>query len=119
VPKDTHDNAAIHYTTVYKVGSSSVLVNREWAFYPPRLGSARSGPAGGSSDTCYPSIPLQLRGASASSPSASPQVTMTQDVVTRFESHTALAEIDPNPESEADVVKIQLVFFILIEIIGR
>ena len=28
------------------------------------------------------------------------------------ESHTALAEIDPNPESEADIVKIQLVFFI-------
>jgi hypothetical protein len=47
------------------------------------------------------------------------EVTMTQDVVTRFESHTALAEIDPNPESEADVVKIQPVFFILIEIIGR
>jgi hypothetical protein len=23
VPKDTHGNAAIHYTTVYKVGSSS------------------------------------------------------------------------------------------------
>jgi hypothetical protein len=31
----------------------------------------------------------------------------------------ALAEIDPNPEAQADIVKIQLVFFILIEIIGR
>jgi hypothetical protein len=45
--------------------------------------------------------------------------TEVKDVVTRFESHTALAEIDPNPESQADIVKIQLVFFILIEIIGR
>jgi hypothetical protein len=35
-------------------GSSSLLVNTEGAFYPPRLGSARSGPAGGSSGTCYP-----------------------------------------------------------------
>jgi hypothetical protein len=55
-------------TRVKDVGSSSFLVNTEWAFYPPGLGSARSGPAGGSSGTCYPSIPLQLPGASASSP---------------------------------------------------
>jgi hypothetical protein len=56
-------------TTSQFPGSSSVLVNTEWAFYPPGLGLARSGPAGGSPDTCYPSIPLQLPGTSASSPS--------------------------------------------------
>jgi hypothetical protein len=71
-------------TEVKKVGSSSVLVNREWAFYPPRLGSARMGSAGGSSNTCYPSIPLQLPGASAISPPTSPKVTMTQEVVAMF-----------------------------------
>jgi hypothetical protein len=60
------------------------LVNREWAFYPPRLGSARIGAAGGSSDTCYPSIPLQLPGASASSPPASPKMTMSQEVLAMF-----------------------------------
>ena len=65
-------------------GSSSVLVNREWAFCPPRLGSARMGPAGGSSNTCDPSIPLQLPGALASSPPASPKVTMTRRVLARF-----------------------------------
>jgi hypothetical protein len=54
-------------TAVKDVGSSSLLVNTEGAFYPPRMESARSGPAGGSSGTCYPAIPLQLPGASASS----------------------------------------------------
>jgi hypothetical protein len=78
VPKDTHGNAAIHYTTVYKVGSSSFLVNTAWAFYPPCWGSARSGPAGSSSGPCDPSIPLQRPGASASSPPASPKLMMTQ-----------------------------------------
>jgi hypothetical protein len=62
---------------------------------------------------------LKVRASRYSKSPTSPNMTMTQDVVTRFESHTALAEIDPNPESEADVVKIQPVFFILIEIIGR
>jgi hypothetical protein len=65
-------------TEVKEVGSSSFLVNTEWAFYPPSLGLARSGPAGGSPDTCDPSVPLPLPGASASSPPASPKVTMSQ-----------------------------------------
>jgi DNA invertase Pin-like site-specific DNA recombinase len=41
-------------------GSSSLLVNTEGAFYPPRMESARRGPAGGSSGTCYPAISLQV-----------------------------------------------------------
>ena len=64
-------------------GSSSVWVNWEWAFYPPRLDSARIGPAGGSSTTCHPSIQLQLPGASASSP---PRITKTDDEPTLFTS---------------------------------
>ena len=48
-----------------------------------------------------------------------PRVSTWWVIVSFGESQTALAEIDPNPESQADVVKIQLVFFILIEIIGR
>jgi hypothetical protein len=59
-----------------KNGSSSLLVNTEWAFDPPRLGLGQSGPAGGSSGTCYPSTPLQLSGASASSP---PCITKSDD----------------------------------------
>ncbi len=54
-----------------RVTTSWLIVSfgeHERAFCPPRLGSARNGSAGGSSDTCYPSIPLQLPGASASSP---------------------------------------------------
>ena len=35
------------------------------------------------------------------------------------ESHTALAEIDPNPDSEAVIIRIQVISVILKEVIGR
>src|SRR5918992_4564198 len=63
--RETH-NILIQHTlwlNFMPFGSSSFLVNTEWAFDPPRLGSARSGPTGGSSGTCYPSIPLLRPGA--------------------------------------------------------
>jgi hypothetical protein len=50
-------------------------------FCSPCLGSARNRPAGGSSDTCYPSISLHRPGASASSP---PRVTKSDDEPTSF-----------------------------------
>ena len=65
----------------------------ERVFCPPRLGSARNRPAGGSSDTCYPSIPLQRPGASASSP---PRVTKSDDDPTSFTSVGSLAD-SPEP----------------------
>jgi hypothetical protein len=55
------------FVLISDFASSITLVNTEGAFYPPRMESARRGPAGGSSGTCYPAISLQLPGASASS----------------------------------------------------
>jgi hypothetical protein len=63
-------------------GSSSVLVNTKGSSARHALGSARIRPAGGSSNTFYPSIPLQWPGASASSPPTSPQMTKSRPPVT-------------------------------------
>jgi hypothetical protein len=44
---------------------------------------------------------------------------ITWVIVIFGESHTALAEIDPNPDSETVIIRIQVISVILEEVIGR
>jgi Hsp20/alpha crystallin family len=89
-----------------RVRTSWLIVSfgeHERAFCLPRLGSARSGPAGGSSATC--SIPLRRPGAAASSP---PCITKTDDEPGNFGELCSIFHLPLQPDESYSITCITL-----------